>query len=353
MTTEREPAPLAVVHVVCSDAFAGVERHVAQLAAAQADAGYAVHVVGGDPIRMHEVLAPGGVDHHPGSSVVGTTRETVRLLRTRQVSVVHAHMTDAETAAVLARAATRARVPIVATRHFAARRGSTPLRRWWTDRLGRRINAQVAISHAVAAEVEGPCTVVHPGVPVRPDAAPAEARDRVVLVAQRLEPEKRTDLALEAFARSGLADRGWRLVVAGGGSLAATLTAQAHDLRLDGAVDLLGHRSDVERLMAGAGMLLAPCPVEGLGLAVLEAMSVGVPVVAAAAAGHLETVGRVAPELTYPPSEVAAAARILATLAEDPAARGSYGKALQEAQRHDFTLSAQVRGTDEVYRSLR
>ncbi len=344
---------LTVVHVVCSNAFAGVEGHVAQLAAAQAAAGHTVRVVGGDPVRMREVLDPAAVDHRPGSSVATATREAVRLLRAGRVSVLHAHMTDAETAAVLARAATRVRVPIVATRHFAARRGSTLLRRWWTHRLGRRIDAQIAISHAVAAEIEGSSTVVHPGVPVRPDSAPAEARDRVVLVVQRLEAEKRTDLAVDAFARSGLADRGWRLVVAGGGSLAATLTAQSDDLGLDGAVELLGHRSDVEALMARAGVLLAPCPVEGLGLAVLEAMSAGLPVVAAAAAGHLETVGAVAPELVYPPAEIDAAAGVLVKLADDLAARTSYGKALQEAQRHDFTLAAQVRGTDAVYRSLR
>ena len=40
-------------------------------------------------------------------------------------------------------------------------------------------------------------------------------REPVVLVAQRLEPEKDTDVAVRAFALSGLAGRGWRLEVAG------------------------------------------------------------------------------------------------------------------------------------------
>ena len=39
---------LRVVHVVCSDRFAGTERHVGTLAGAQAAAGHSVHVVGGD-----------------------------------------------------------------------------------------------------------------------------------------------------------------------------------------------------------------------------------------------------------------------------------------------------------------
>lgn len=345
--------PLSVVHVICSDAFAGVERHVAQLAAAQAVAGHTVHVLGGDPVRMREVLEPAGAGHRPAASVVRAAWATARLLRTHPVSVLHAHMTDAETAAVMARTVTHSRVPVVATRHFAAPRGSTLLRRRLTGRLARAIDAQIAVSHAVAAQVEGPCTVVHPGVPPAPDATPAESRDRVVLVAQRLEREKRTDLALDAFAQSGLAVQGWRLQVAGGGSRRAALEQQAHDLGIDRAVDLLGHRPDVEALMAKAGLLIAPCPVEGLGLAVLEAMATGLPAVAAAAAGHLETLGPTAPELMYPPTDTAAAARILEALAGDPAARHAYGKALQEAQRHDFTLTAQVAATDRVYRNAR
>ena len=54
------------------------------------------------------------------------------------------------------------------------------------------------------------------------------------------------------------------------------------------AVHFLGFRTDVPGLMDECGILLAPCPIEGLGLTVLEAMQSGLPVVAAHAGGHVE-----------------------------------------------------------------
>ncbi|WP_258934086.1 glycosyltransferase [Nesterenkonia pannonica] len=101
-----------------------------------------------------------------------------------------------------------------------------------------------------------------------------------MLIAQRLEAEKDTATAIEAFARSELAARGWRLRIAGDGSLRPALERQAAELGIAQSTEFLGMRTDVSELMGAAGLMLAPCAVEGLGLGVLEAMSVGLPVVA-------------------------------------------------------------------------
>ena len=101
-------------------------------------------------------------------------------------------------------------------------------------------------------------------------------------------PEKRTDVAIRAFAASGLADDGWRLKVAGHGSLLVELERLTEELGISARVDFLGPRRDVAELMSRSAILLAPCPIEGLGLVVLEAMAAQLPVVASAG-GHLET----------------------------------------------------------------
>ena len=89
-------------------------------------------------------------------------------------------------------------------------------------------------------------------------AAPADAtRSRTVLMAQRLQPEKRTRIGLAAFAASGLADDGWRLQIAGAGPELALLEEDAASLGVDGAVDLLGFRDDVAQLYRRAGLFLA------------------------------------------------------------------------------------------------
>lgn len=339
---------LRIVHAVTSAGFAGVERYVADLAGAQHAAGHRVAVIGGDPAAMRSVLGTDRIPLRAASSV----RATIRALnRWADCDVVHVHMTATELAATLATAARS--VPVVTTRHFARRRGASVGGRCVAPLIERRVDAQVAISQYVADRIEGVAAVVRTGVPVREDLPGPRGRERTVLVAQRLEPEKRTDMALRAFARASLADEGWRLAVAGDGSQEESLRSLARELRIGASVDFLGRRSDVGDLMARASVLLAPCPVEGLGLSVLEAMAAGLPVVAAASGGHLETVGAVEGAALYRPDDPSDGGLLLAALAGDPGRRAEYGERLRARQRSAFTSVAQVAAMDQVYRSLR
>ena len=338
---------MRVLHVVCSDRFAGVERHVALLAGAQQHAGAMVAVIGGDERSMRSDIGRGDVIFRATSGLAQTIR-TARAFVPR-AHVVHVHMTASEIAGVLAALGTTAAV--VTTRHFADTRGSTPLNRWVGRRTASRIDAQIAVSAYAARSVEGVSTVIHAGVRDRA-AVDARSRKRVVLVAQRLESEKRTGLALDAFRASRLAERGWTLVVAGSGSLRDQLERQACRLGIAGSTRFLGHAGDVAGLMATAGLLLAPRPDEAYGLSVVEAMAFGLPVVAAGGGGHLETVGTVSQAALFPPGDVHAAGALLADLADDDTARASYGEDLRDVQRTRFTLVAQERATDAVYRSL-
>lgn len=338
---------LSIVHVIRSDGFAGVEKHVALLAAAQAAEGWRVAVIGGGVTPMRRQWGEAGVSHREAVTIVDAVRA---LDEFRDVDLVHAHMTAAEAAAVLS---VRTRhIPLVVTRHFAAPRGGSPLGRLAVPLIRRRLSAQIAISHYVATRIDGASTVIYPGVPTVPEAVPAAGRERTVLVAQRLEPEKKTDDAVRAFAASGLEASGWRLDVAGSGSQEGPLRDLAATLGITASVRFLGHRHDVAELMARAGVLLATCDVEGLGLSVLEAMAVGLPVVASAAGAHLETVGKVPGGALYPDGDTAAAARLLERLASSPESRDAYGVRLREVQRANFSIAEQAEQTEALYRSL-
>ncbi|MGN7861617.1 glycosyltransferase family 4 protein [Microbacterium sp. 22303] len=338
--------PLDIVHAVSSDGFAGVERFIVRLAGAQRAAGARVRVIGGDPARMSAALAGTGVGFIPARGNLGV-RRALRAVRA-DADVVNVHMTAAEAAAALA-FGRRRRPAVVATRHFAQ-----PRRRHATVHMNtvaaRVVDAEIAISRAVAAEIGVASTVVHSGLPPsEPDASPP-SRERVVLVAQRLEAEKATDVAIDAFAASGLAAEGWQLWIAGEGARREDLEVQVARLGLTGSTRFLGYRSDVAALMAQAGLLLAPCPREGLGLTVLEAMQTGLPVVAAGAGGHLDLLDGLEPDALFPPGDAATAGARLRALATDPAARERLATAAQQRQRAEFSLDAQAAGTDAVYR---
>lgn len=338
---------MRILHAIRSDAFAGVESHVARLARAQQAAGDEVVVVGGDPGRMAAASGP-GVRTVPAAAV-DDVFTTVRR-SSAGADVVHAHMTAAEIAC--AAALLGVSTPLVVTRHFARGRGSNPLSSLAAAAAGRRVDAQIAISHYVAEMIAGTSVVIHPGVDSTTSTHPAAARDRVVLLAQRLEPEKDTEVAFRAFASSGVAALGWRLDVAGDGAERRRLEGLAARLGIAQATRFLGHCSDVPAHMERAGVLLAPCHIEGLGLTVLEAMASALPVVAVGAGGHLETVGAVAGAALHPPGDWAGAGQLLADLVGDTDRRDTYGAALQRAQRSHFTPAHQAMETAAVYRDV-
>jgi len=335
-----------IVHVVCSDGFAGVERYISRIAPALRARGADVTVIGGDTRAMTRTLGAAPVDFVPAASVAQARRA---LARVRRPDIVNTHMSEADLVGALRSMTSHARV--VSTRHFAARRGSRAAMKPLSGWIGRRVDAQIAISRFVAESIEGESVVVHTGVD---DAAgvPPRLRERTVLVAQRLEPEKDTATAIRAWAAASARTGGWRMVVAGDGSQRHELEALAREYGIEDTVDFVGHRDDVHELMAVASVLFAPTPREGLGLSVLEAMARATPVVASASGGHLETAGAVDASRMFTPRDAGTAARVLDRLIEDEEGRRALGAALQRHQRTEFSLSAQVDGTQAVYEAV-
>ncbi|WP_187432550.1 glycosyltransferase [Agromyces mariniharenae] len=340
--------PIRILHAIRSDGFAGVEQFVLRLALAQAADGHDVAVVGGAAERMRPALAGAGVEHVPAARTIEVLRAVRR--RAAGIDVVNTHMTAADVGAVFGLAGRRQRPAVVSTRHFAqprGRLGPVPI-----DALvGGRIDAEVSISAAVAASVDRPSTVVHTGVDARPlgDGRP---RDRTVLIAQRLEPEKHTHVGVRAFAASGLAADGWTLEVAGDGSELGALQALVGELGLDGVVRFSGFRSDLPAVMDRAAILIAPCPVEGLGLTVLEAMAGGLPVIAAEAGGHVELLEGLDERTLFAPDDADDAGRRLRGLADDEPGRADLGAAERAHQQQAFSIRAQADGTEAVYRGV-
>jgi glycosyltransferase involved in cell wall biosynthesis len=151
-----------------------------------------------------------------------------------------------------------------------------------------RANAIVVMSEHVRAEVcrvlavdAGKITVIPPGAPPWPPRTAAPA-DGYVLFIGTLEPRKNVGVLLDAYERlSGRTVP--ELVVAGKATGAARpwLDRMARP-PLAGRVRHLGYVDDADRraLYEGASVLVVPSLDEGFGLPVLEAMTLGVPVVA-------------------------------------------------------------------------
>jgi glycosyltransferase involved in cell wall biosynthesis len=137
-------------------------------------------------------------------------------------------------------------------------------------------------------------TVCSPGAP-RWARRLDEPRDGVILFFGTLEPRKNVGVLVDAYARLiGAGAAPPRLVLAGGAPPAAQpLIARIAEAPLAGHVDVLGYvdpdrRQDVYRK---ALVLVLPSHAEGFGIPALEAMTLGVPVIAANRGALPEVVG--------------------------------------------------------------
>ena len=341
MSGDVERPVWSIVHVVRSDAFAGVERYICSVANELAARGHSLSVIGGDPRRMRAEL-DSGVGSASARSIGGTW---FRLVRHVPVRLVHAHMTAAETAAVLSRLHHRA--PVVATRHFAGARGRGPLGSIARTFVGRGLAAQIAISQFVADSIREPTTVIPNAV--RPQSQ-AELTERRVLMIQRLEEEKAPDVGLRAWATSGLGERGWRLTIAGSGRLERELRRLSGELGISRSVEFVGRVTNTDSLFAATSIVLAPAPAEPFGLAVVEAMAHGIPVVAAAGGAHIETVS--SDGCLFTPGDSHTASAALTRLATDTHERRELGVALRERQQALFSLDRHVDALEQLYASV-
>ncbi|MFF1712465.1 glycosyltransferase [Streptomyces sp. NPDC058268] len=159
----------------------------------------------------------------------------------------------------------------------------------WAEREFVRVGARNVVRAPLGVDLAGS----HPGLR-NPRVRARHAReDEVLLVlCSRLSVEKRPGMALDAL--EALRGRGVPavLAVAGDGPLRARLERRARERRLP--VTFLGHvvdRAALGVLQATADVCLAPGPCETFGLAALEALACGTPVVASASSALPEIVG--------------------------------------------------------------
>ncbi|MEW6115009.1 MAG: glycosyltransferase, partial [Thermodesulfobacteriota bacterium] len=117
-----------------------------------------------------------------------------------------------------------------------------------------------------------------------------------------------------------------RLVLAGTGAQEATLRNMAEELRISDAVDFLGLRRDVPRLLRSAAVFLSCSEAEGLPTALLEAQAAGVPVVASDIDAHREALSGVLHPYLFRHDDIQTAARNVIQLLNNPDLRSRLGR---------------------------
>ncbi|MFF3437808.1 glycosyltransferase [Streptosporangium sp. NPDC002721] len=227
--------------------------------------------------------------------------------------------------------------------------------------IGRRVHAVVATCSDEVRELramgvpDGKVSIVPCGVDLdhfRPDgpAAPRGGRPRVLSLG-RLVPRKGVDTVVRALCQVPDAE----LVIAGGApddEESGRLRELVVGYGLTGRVRLIGGvgRAEVPALMRSADVLVSVPWYEPFGMVPVEAMACGLPVIASAVGGHLDTVTGCG--VLVSPRRPRALTRVLNDLLARPDLRETIGTAGARRARARYGWPRVALRTESVYRTL-
>jgi glycosyltransferase involved in cell wall biosynthesis len=285
--------------------------------------------------------------------------ELIRLLQSERPLVLHANSSKAGVLGRLAAVATRVPVRFFTVHGWAfkAHTGRAASAYLWADRMMSALTTTticVADGERDAGLRARTCrrdrtVVIHNGVPLDVPRRPAGVASPVTLLSVgRLRAPK--DFLTLVRAMAALEPGSACLRIAGDGPDRAAVASEVARLGLGDMVELLGTRSDVPELLAGADVFVLSSDSEGLPMSVLEAMAAGLPVVASAVGGVPEAVRGGETGTLVPPRDSAALAQALIRLVADPALRARLGEAGRRRVEREFSAEQFEREHLELYR---
>lgn len=345
------------IGLVCYASVGGSGVIASELAKCLAQRGHEAHVVSSEPpfrlreprpgVWFHRVETPGYPLFREPQYLLALTNRLVELSRTHRLDIIHAHYAIPHAAAAyLARQILEASgAPpfprTVTTLHGTDVTivGSDPSYRETLAFCIDQSDGVTAVSASLRDDtrrdmaVRSDIAVIHnfldcefyrpqPNAALRARLCPPASCDKLVYHVSNFRPVKQVDAVIEIFARVRKQMRA-RLVLVGEGPESPRAAQRVRDLNLDRDVVMIGEAQDVVSLLSTGDLFLLPSLQESFGLAALEAMACGVPVVASSVGGLPELVVDGVTGFLHPPHDVdAMAASAIAILSDEGKQRG-------------------------------
>lgn len=286
-----------------------------------------------------------------------------RLLRSKQIALVHVN--DADDAAVAALACRLAKIPcVVHVRSEMVPRKFRKLRLQWADMViavsegvrQKALQSGIAFEKVVTvysgidvarAKTGGDGQKVRREYSIAPEAL-------VIGSVANIAPIKGHDFLIKAVAKvwQEIPDLACLSLGADDHRLREGLERLGGSLGLNGRLHFVGFQTDVYPYLAAMDLFVLASVEEGFGIVLLEAMASGKPVIATAVSGPREIVEDGRTGLLVPPRDPDALAKALLQLLKDPERRARMGKQGQERVETLFSLDSQMRNLTTLYDRL-
>ncbi len=219
----------------------------------------------------------------------------------------------------------------------------------------KRIGLELGLPENKCVVIHGPVGIDMPSSSqIQQRLAPEKKESQCLLYVGNLDPPKRADTIILAMSRIVNGTSDCHLVLIGTGSLRSSLEALADKLGLMGHVHFQGalERDQVFTMLTRADIFLHCSDQEGLGLAIIEAMGSGLPVVASRVGGVPELVQEGETGFMVGPDDAEGYAEKVLLLLNDEQLRkrlGSNGRRFAETHLNKRTILGQL---ESVYKEV-
>jgi N-acetyl-alpha-D-glucosaminyl L-malate synthase BshA len=342
------------IGIVCYASVGGSGVVATELATSLARRGHEVHVLSSEiPFRLREQTGP--VVFHPVETpayplfrepqyVLSLSTKIVNVARAHALDIIHAHYAVPHAAgAYLARQilATHGAAPpkVVTTLHGTdiTLVGGDPSYRETVAFCIEQSDGVTAVSESLRDDtyrhlrLSSPIVVVPnfldcgryvpmPDPALRARFCPPDRYDSLLLHVSNFRPVKRLDAVVDVFRRVR-EQRRTRLLLVGDGPERARVDALAREIGVTDHIEILGELDDVRPILSAADVFLLPSAQESFGLAALEAMACGLPVVASRVGGLPEVISDGVTGFLREAEDHAGMAAAVLDLLDDPSLR--------------------------------
>ncbi|MEO6571696.1 MAG: glycosyltransferase [Ilumatobacteraceae bacterium] len=369
MTPTPAVPSMAIVHVMTKGDVGGAQTHVVELAIAQAGRGHRPALVVGSGGPAVDRLLAAGVPVRVVPSLLASRARVWQAEALRDVRVaidalapdiVHGHSSNG---GLLARLASRrdGRACVYTAHGWPFQRGA-PLSQRVKSFMGEFVgglagDAVICLTGAEARRAIRSGVVRRRNLWVVPNglsdvSVPTghssgdianTTGPALVMVARFAPPKLQTDV-LDVLA--GLLDLPWSMTFVGDGPELDTAVARGREL-LGDRVEFLGHRDDVDVVLAGSDVALLWSRYEGMPIALLEAMRAGLCCVASDLPGVRSLFGE--PSAGLIAADVTELRSVLRSVIGSPGERRAFGERARRRFEEAFSIDAMERATQEVY----
>lgn len=283
-----------------------------------------------------------------------------RFLKREKIDVVHAHSGHGVALASFSTAGTR--IPVIATRRVDFHLAKNFLSRW----KYRKLRKIVAISEGVKTILlqdgipPNQITLIPSGIdfkrhqgiqPFSKEEMGVPPEAKVVGQVAALAPHKDQATFLKAIAILKEKDPRVRAVIVGDGPLRAELEELSIALGINSVVSFFGFREDALRCLASFDVFCLSSQEEGLGTSLLDAMALGVPIVATQVGGIPDVVQDGVTGTLVPPRDPERLAQALhSTLQNTPYNKEQRQKEVARAK--GFDISNTIEKTADLYQQI-